>query len=190
MAEKETENTKKENKNAKWYIVKSSSGKENKTAELLKQRVRANNLEDQIIDVVVPVQEKIVIKAGKKKTIEERIFPGYILVQMEANDETIHLIRNTDGLVGFVGNVNNKRPTPLSKREVKSILEFSKVKQVPTYQASFAAGDAVKVVDGSFKDFVGTVQEVNEAKGQVTVLLSIFDRETPVQLDFLLVTKI
>lgn len=178
------------NKKAKWYIVKSSSGKENKTAELLKQRVRANNLEDQITDVVVPTQEKIVIKNGKKKTIEERIFPGYILVQMEADDETIHLIRNTDGLVGFVGNVNSKRPTPLSNKEVKGILEFTKVKQVPTYQASFSVGDAVKVVDGSFKDFVGTVQEVNEAKGQVTVLLSIFDRETPVQLDFLLVTKI
>lgn len=181
----------KKNKNLQWYILKSSSGKENKTAELLKQRVRATNIEDQITEVVVPMQEKIVIKAGKKSTIQERIFPGYVLVQMEATDDTIHLVINTEGIAGFVGNFKKgKMPIPLSDKEVKGILEFTKVKQLPTYQSQFQKGDAVKVVDGPFKEFVGTVQEINETKGQVTILLSIFDRETPVQLDFLQVNKI
>ncbi len=181
----------KSNKKLKWYILKSASGKENKTAELLKQRVRATNLEDKITEVVVPLQEKIVIKGGKKSSIQERIFPGYVLVQMEPTDDTVHLVINTEGIAGFVGNYKKgKLPTPLSENEVKGILEFTKVKQAPTYQAQFADGDAVKVVDGPFKEFVGTVKEVNETKGQVTILLSIFGRETPVQLDFLQVIKI
>ena len=187
----ETEKVTKKNKNLKWYIVKSNSMKEKSTAELLKQRVAANNLEDKITEIVVPTQEKIVIKKGQKNTIEERIFPGYILVQMEVNDETLHLVRNTDGIKGFVGaSTNSKKPSHLSDKEVKGILEFTKVKQEPTYQSDLSVNDTVKVVDGPFKEFVGTVQEVNGAKQQVTVLLSIFGRETPVQLDFLQVSKI
>lgn len=185
MAEKE-KNTKK----LKWYILKSISGQEKKTAELLKTRITANNLEESISEVIVPMQEKIVIKRGKKQTVEERIFPGYVLVHMIANDETLHLVRNTDGIQGFVGSTVNKQPTPLSEKEVKGILEFTKVKQTPTYQAQYSVGDAVKVVNGPFKEFVGTIQEVSESKGQVTVLLSIFGRETPVQLDFLEVNAI
>ncbi len=182
---------KKINTKLKWYIVKSSSGKENSVANLLQTRVRANNLEDSVADVVVPTQEKIIIKRGKKQTIQERIFPGYILVQMDVNDETLHLVRNTEGVQGFVGySTENNRPKPLSDKEVEGILAFTQVKQAPTYQSNFDDGDAVKVVEGPFKDFVGTVQEVNVSKGQVTVLLSIFGRETPVQLDFLQVTKI
>jgi len=179
------------NKNLKWYVLKSTAGKENKTAELLKQRVRANGMDNLIAEVVVPTQEKIVIKRGKKQTIEEKIFPGYILVEMDVNDETLHLVRNTDGVLGFIGySATTKKPTPLTEKQVTGILEFTKVKQLPTFQAKYASSDAVKVTDGPFKDFVGTVQEVNEAKGQVTVLLSIFGRETPVQLDFLQVSKI
>jgi transcriptional antiterminator NusG len=179
------------NKNLKWYIVKASSGQETKTAELLKQRIKANNLEEKLVEVIVPMQEKIVIKKGKKQTIEERIFPGYVLIHMEVTDDTLHLVRNTDGIQGFIGSAaNSKKPTPLSDKEVRGILEFTKVKQLPTYQSAFNVNDAVKVTDGPFKEFIGTVQEVNESKGQVTVLLSIFGRETPVQLDFLQVTKI
>lgn len=177
--------------NQKWYIVGSTSGKENSTAKLLKQRVKANNLDEQITEVVVPTQEKIVIQRGKKKTIEERIFPGYILIKMDANDDTLHLVRNTEGVSGFVGMTSNaKRPSPLSEKEAQGILAFTQVKQEATYSTQLNIGDAVKVVEGPFKDFVGTIQDINNAKGQVTVLLSIFDRDTPVQLDFLQVTNI
>ncbi|MCA9387348.1 transcription termination/antitermination factor NusG [Candidatus Dojkabacteria bacterium] len=187
----EPEKAKKENKDAKWYIVKAISGKENSTALLLKQRISATGLDDIISEVVVPTQDKIVIKKGKKETKNERIFPGYILVHMNPTEEALHLVRNTDGVQGFIGyNQRTRKPTPLKEHEVKGILEFTKVKQAPTYQSKFNINDTVKVNDGPFKEFIGTVQEVNEAKGQVTVLLSIFGRETPVQLDFLKVTHI
>ncbi len=173
-----------------WYIVSSSSGKENKTALLIKQRVKANNLDEYITEVLAPMQEKIIIKRGKKQTIEERIFPGYILIHMAINDDTLHLVRTTEGVLGFVGmTTNSKTPTPLNPKEVEGILAFTQVKQSPTYQTKFILGDVVKVNEGPFKDFIGTIQDINESKGQVTVLLSIFDRETPVQLDLLQITK-
>lgn len=185
------EEVKTKNNKLKWYIVKSTSGKEKSVAGLLEQRVKANDLTNRISEIVVPTQEKIVIKRGKKQTVQERIFPGYILVQMEVSDETLHLVRNTEGVQGFVGYSEvNKKPKPLNEKEVEGILAFTRVKQSPVFEASFMDGDAVKVVDGPFKDFVGTVKEVNPAKGQVSVLLSIFGRETPVQLDFLQVNKI
>src|SRR5688500_3897520 len=174
----------KNEKDFKWYIIRSNSGKEKSIGEQLKQRVRANDLEDVITEVVVPTQEKIVIKRGKKQTVGERIFPGYILVKMKISDEATHLIINTEGVLGFIGtSAQTKKPTPLSEKEAGRIMEFMKVKQMQTYQSKYAIKDAVKVVDGPFKDFVGTVQEINESKGQVTVLLNIFGRETPVQLD-------
>jgi transcriptional antiterminator NusG len=170
-----------------WYIVNSYSGHENKVANQIKQRVIANAMEDLIPEVVVPTQEKIVAVSGKKRTIKEKLFPGYILVKLVMDDQTWHLIRNTDGVVGFVG--VGKRPTPLSEKEVRAIISFMDIKQ-PSYQASFKVGDAVKVTDGPFQDFVGSIKEINEDKGQVTVLLSIFGRETPVFLDFLQVSKL
>jgi transcriptional antiterminator NusG len=179
------------NDKLKWYIVASSSGKENKTAELIKQRIKANNYEDKITDVVVPTQEKIVIKRGKKQTVEERIFPGYILVKMLPGEETFYLIRNTEGVTGFVGTTaKSKVPTPLNPKEVEGILAFTQVKQSPVFDAKYQIGEAVKVIEGPFKDIVGTVREINEAKGQVTVLLSMFGQDVPVQLDFLQVSKI
>lgn len=179
-------------KDAKWYVVSSSSNKENKTAELIKQRIRANNLDEFVFEVIVPTQKKIVIKKGKKETVEERFLPGYILIQMVPTEDVVHIIRNTEGVVGFLGmTANSKTLTPLDKSfNVDSILNLSKTTQAPVYSSRFEVNDAVKVVDGPFKDFVGNVQEVNEAKGQVTVLLSVFGRETPVHLDFLQVNKI
>ncbi len=175
----------------KWFIISSSSGKENRTGELIKQRIKANNYEELITEVIVPMQEKIVIKRGKKVTVEDRILPGYILVKMIPTDETLQLIRNTEGVSGFVGTTAKaNNPTPLSPKEVEGILAFMKIKQSPTFDAKFTISEAVKVVEGPFKDFIGTIQEINEAKGQVTVLLSIFGQETPVQLDFLQVSKI
>lgn len=181
----------KTNDNLRWYIVASSSGKENKTAELIKQRIKANNYEEKVTDVIVPTQEKIVIKRGKKQTIEERIFPGYILVKMSPDEETFYLVRNTEGVTGFVGTTaKSKVPTPLNPKEVEGILAFTKVKQAPVFDNKFQIGEAVKVIEGPFKDIVGTVREINESKGQVTVLLSMFGQDVPVQLDFLQVSKI
>ncbi|MDQ6985368.1 MAG: transcription termination/antitermination protein NusG [Candidatus Dojkabacteria bacterium] len=192
VSEVENEEKKeKKNRKLKWYIVKSHSSKEKSIAEQLRQRVKANDLDDKITEVIVPTQEKIVIQRGKKKTVDERIFPGYILVRMEVTPDTLHVVRNTDGVLGFIGSSSySKKPTPLSQKEVDAVMAFMKVKQMPTYASAFIVNDPVKVTDGPFKDFVGTVQEINENKGQVTVLLSIFGRETPVQLDFLQVTKI
>ena len=140
-----------------------------------------------MVDVVVPTQEKIVVKSGKKKTIQEKIFPGYILINMIMDDNTWHVVRNTQGVTGFVG--INKKPTPLSPKEVKGIMEFMEVQQ-PSFEASFEVGDSVKVLDGPFSEFMGSISEINEGKGQVKVLLSVFGRETPIVLDFLQVTKI
>jgi transcriptional antiterminator NusG len=171
----------------KWYIVNTYSGHENKVAQQIEQRVKANGLDEEVAEVLVPIQEKIVAKEGKKKTIEEKIFPGYVLIKMIMNDQTWHIIRNTEGVTGFVG--PSKKPTPLNEDEVKAILAFTSVQQT-AYQASFRVGEAVRVTDGPFKDFVGRIEEINESKGQLTVLLSIFGRETPVQLDFLQVTNL
>lgn len=175
------------NDKQKWYIVSVYSGQEKRVANQIKQRTKANNLEDSIIEVLVPVQNKIVVSEGKKRTVEEKFLPGYVFVEMEMNDKTWQIIRNTEGVTAFVG--TEKKPTPLSPDEVKRILAFMKVEQ-PSYQANFSVGDAVKVLDGPFTDFIGTISEINDDKGQVTVLLSVFGRETPVFLDFLQITRL
>jgi len=175
------------NELTKWYVINTYSGHEKKVAQQIEQRVKANGMEDEVTEILVPTQEKIVAKDGKKRTIEDRIFPGYVLIKMIMNDQTWHLIRNTEGVTGFIG--TSKKPSPLAEKEVQAIMAYTEVKQ-QTYQASFKVGDSVRVMDGPFKDFVGAIQEINEGKGQVTVLLSIFGRETPVQLDFLKVTNL
>lgn len=178
---------KKISKDQKWFIVNTYSGHEARIATQLKARIKANSMEHLITKVLVPTQDKIVITKGKKKTVKEKIFPGYVLIKMELNTDSWPVVRNTEGVIGFVGTGN--KPTPLNPDELKSILAFTKVKQ-PTYQTSFANGDAVKVFDGPFKDFVGSISEINQDKGQVKVLLSVFGRETPVVLDFLQVKKL
>jgi transcription termination/antitermination protein NusG len=190
--EKTKKTTKKKKKktesdNQKWYIVNTYSGHENRVATQLDARIKANSMEKLISEVSVPTQDKIVVTKGKKKTVKEKIFPGYVLVKMDLNNDTWPIVRNTEGVVGFVGTGN--KPTPLTKKELKSIMAFTEVTQ-PTYQTSFTVGDAVKVVDGPFKDFVGSINEINQDKGQVKVLLSVFGRETPVVLDFLQVKKL
>ncbi|BCX13815.1 MAG: transcription termination/antitermination protein NusG [Candidatus Dojkabacteria bacterium] len=199
MSEKDTEknlneqintekNTNKKGEKYRWYIINGKSGQEKKIAKLIEQRIVANNLEDNVASIVVPTQEKIVIKKGKKQTVEERVYPGYILIKMVATEEVLHIIRNTEGVRGFIGSVSHShKPTPLTDKEIES---FTQIKQPTTYQSPFSINDAVKVVDGPFKDFVGSIQNINESKGQVTVLISMFGREVPVELDFLQVTKI
>lgn len=174
-------------KDAAWYVVHTYSGHENKVAATLKQKIEASRLEDKIFDVLVPTQEKIEIREGKKVKFRERIFPGYILVQMKLDDQSWYAVRSTAGVTGFVG-IGNK-PTPLAEEEVKTIQRFSKM-EAPTYKASFSVGEAIKIIDGPFADFIGTIDEINEEKGKLKVLVSIFGRETPVELDFLQASKL
>lgn len=178
---------KKKVKGAEWYFINTYSGHEQKVKNQLEARIKTNKMDDQIVEVLVPQQDKIVVRKGKKETKKQKVFPGYILINMKLNDETSHLVKNTEGVIGFIGPKN--QPTPLSDEEVKKILAFTEVKQ-PTYHSAFAIGDAVKIVDGPFADFVGSINEINQDKGQVKVLLSVFGRETPVVLDFLQVKKL
>ncbi len=176
-----------ENKKARWYVVHTYSGHENKVAETLKQRADTLNLTHQILKVLIPTQEKIQIKRGQRKTIREKIFPGYMLVYLELSDQAWLAVRTTQGVTGFVG-IGNK-PTPLPKHEVETIQKYIS-QGAAQYKAEFVEGEAVKITDGPFNDFLGTVQSIDEDKGNVEVLVSIFGRETPVELDFLQVQKI
>ncbi len=171
----------------KWYIVHTYSGHENKVGKTLMQRVQSMGYEDRIFDAIVPTRETIRIRAGKKEKIKEKIFPGYIFVNMDLTDESWILVRTTPGVTSFVGAEN--KPTPISDAEVAAIIEFVDRKE-PVYKAQFSVGEAVKINDGPFLDFLGTVESIDQEKGKIKVLVSIFGRETPVELDFLQVTKI
>ena len=176
-----------ENKKARWFVIHTYSGHENKVAEALKQRAETLGLTDKILRVLIPLQEKIQIKRGQRKKINEKIFPGYMLVYMEMSDDAWLAVRTTQGVTGFVG-VSTK-PTPLPKHEVEAIQKYI-TQTAPQYKAEYVEGEAVKIVDGPFNDFLGTVKSINEEKGKVEVLVSIFGRETPVELDFLQVQKV
>lgn len=172
---------------ARWYVVHTYSGHENKVAETLKQRAFTMDLQDKILEMLIPTQEKIQIKRGKKQTVKEKIFPGYMLVKMILIDESWLAVRTTQGVTGFVG-VGNK-PTPLPQREVETIQKYM-AQGAPTYKSNFSLGEAVKIVEGPFTDMLGTIDKVDEEKGKVIVLVSIFGREAPVELDFLQVAKV
>ncbi|MEK7595693.1 MAG: transcription termination/antitermination protein NusG [Patescibacteria group bacterium] len=177
----------KENPDAKWYVVHTYSGHEQKVAITLKQRVESFGFQDRICQVLVPTHEKIVINEGKKRKVDEHIFPGYILVNMVMADDTWHAVRSTTGVTGFVG--MGTTPTPLPDAEVKNIMKFMRM-EAPKFEAKFRVGDSVKVVDGPFRDILGKVDEVNEEQGKVKVLISVFGREVPTELDFLQVTPL
>lgn len=179
------ENT--EEKRARWYIVHTYSGHENKVAKTLMQRVDAMGFKDRILDVLVPTKEIVKVRGGKKETVKEKIFAGYIFVNMILGDEAWILVRTTPGVTSFVGAEN--KPTPVRDDEVEAILKFTEMK-TPTYKSAFSMGEAVKITDGPFSDFLGSVESIDEEKGKVKVLVSIFGRETPVELDFLQVSKI
>ncbi len=175
------------NRKAKWYVIHTYSGHENKVANALQQRAETLGLTDKIIEILIPLQEKIQIKRGQRKTVNEKIFPGYMLVKMEMSDQSWLAVRTTQGVTGFVG-VSTK-PSPLPKHEVEAIQQYM-TQAAPQYKAEFVEGEAVKIVDGPFNDMLGTVSHINEEKGKVEVLVSIFGRETPVELDFLQVQKV
>ena len=172
---------------AKWYIVHTYAGHENKVARSLKQRMEAMGFEDRIFDIIVPTKDTIKVSGGKKETVKEKIFPGYVLVKMILDDESWFLVRSTQGVTSFIGAAS--KPTPISEKEVEAIQKFMQ-QATPTFQTNFTIGEAVKITDGPFTDFLGTVDKIDEARGKVHVLVSIFGRETPVELDFLQVKKI
>jgi len=172
---------------SRWYVVHTYSGHEGKVAKTLQQRAASFGLVEQINEILVPTQEKIVINEGRKRKVDERLFPGYVMVHMVMNDQTWFLVRSTAGVTGFVG--TGDRPTPISESEVTSILKFIKMEQ-PKFEAKFLVGDGVKIIDGPFADFIGKVDEVNDDQGKVKVLVSVFGRETPIELDFLQVTPL
>ncbi len=172
---------------ARWYVVHTYSGHENKVAATLKQKIESERLENNILDILVPMQDKIEIRGGKKIEAKEKIFPGYILIKMIMDEESWLAVRSTPGVTGFVG--MGQKPTPISDSEVESIVNFTKIAQ-PSFKQVFVIDDPVKIIDGPFADFIGKIDSVDEEKGKVRVLVSIFSRETPVELDFLQVQKL
>lgn len=182
-----SENLKSDQDQGLWYVVHTYSGHESKAAAALKQRVAAMNLSLKIFDILVPTRNIVVVRHGKKEETKEKIFPGYILVRMILDDESWLAVRTTQGVTAFVGMGN--KPTPISDKEVQAIMKFMQL-EAPKFKTKFSKGEAVKIVDGPFADFLGTIDQIDEEKGKVKVLVSIFGRETPVELDFLQIRKL
>lgn len=176
-----------EEKQPRWYIVHTYSGHENKVAKTLMQRVDAMGFTGRILDVLVPTKEVVKVRGGKKETVKEKIFAGYIFVKMILDDEAWVLVRTTPGVTSFVGAQN--KPTPVRDDEVAAIQAFVDQKE-PVYKAGFSVDEPVKITDGPFADFLGTIESIDESKGKAKVLVSFFGRETPVELDFLQISKI
>lgn len=171
----------------RWYAIHTYSGYENAVARNLRQRIESLGMQNQIFDVVVPTEKKIRVKGGKRVTEEERIYPGYVLVEMIVNDESWYVVRNTPRVTGFVG--SGTQPVPLTEAEYNALVKRMSVDTVK-HKVDLTPDDAVVIVDGPFKDLEGKVGEVDEGSGKVKVLVSMFGRETPVELDFLQVKRI
>ncbi len=171
----------------RWYVLHTYSGYEENVTRNLKQRIESMDMEDKIFDVLVPTETKIKIKNGKRTTTREKIFPGYVLVNMIVTDDSWYVVRNTPNVTGFVG--SGTTPTPISDEEIKELQRRMGVEE-PTYKVDVSVGTPVKITDGPFKDFEGKISEIDESKGKVKVLISLFGRETPVELDSLQIKKL
>jgi len=171
----------------RWYVIHTYSGYENKVKTNLEHRIHSMDMGDKIFQVLVPTEEEIEIKNGKRHPVERKVYPGYVLVEMNMGDDSWYVVRNTPGVTSFVG--MGTTPTPLSDAEVKAILRQIKL-DAPKYKVAFTKGEAVRVTDGPFTDLHGVVDEVNPERNKVKVLVSIFGRETPVELDFLQIEKL
>ena len=169
-----------------WYVIHCYSGYENKVRHNLEQRIETMGMKDRIFDVVIPTQEEIEVKDGKRRTVERHIFPGYVLVNMLLTEESWYVVRNTPGVTGFVGMGNN--PTPLRPEEVSQIIKRMEA-EAPTVKVTYKVGERVRIIDGPFNDFRGVVSEIDMERTKVRVMVSFFGRETPVELDFLQVEK-
>jgi transcription termination/antitermination protein NusG len=170
-----------------WFVIHCYSGYENKVRHNLEQRVESMGMKGQIFDVVVPTEEEIEVKDGKRRTVERRVFPGYLLVQMIMTEDSWYVVRNTPGVTGFVGMGNV--PTPLRPEEVAQILRRMEA-EAPKVKVTFKPGQKVRIVDGPFNDFIGTVAEIDMDRTKVRVMVNFFGRDTPVELDFLQVEKV
>jgi len=170
----------------RWYVVHCYSGYEAKVRHNLEQRVETMGMKAKIFDVVIPTEEEIEVKDGKRRTVERHVFPGYILVQMLMDEDSWYVVRNTPGVTGFVGMGNE--PTPLRPEEVQQIIRRMEA-EAPRVKVTYKAGQRVRIIDGPFNDFIGTVDEIDMERAKVRVMVSFFGRETPVELDFLQVEK-
>ena len=170
-----------------WYVIHTYSGYEDAVAKNLKQRVESLGMEDKIFNVLVPKEKKIKIKNGKRKVVEEKIYPGYVLVEMIVTDDSWYIVRNTPNVTGFVG--VGTTPVPISAKEVETLKKRTGV-ETPQYKIEAKVGDSVKIIDGLFKDFDGKVSEIDEERGKVKVLVNMFGRDTPVELDSLQIKKL
>jgi len=170
-----------------WYVIHTYSGYEDAVAKSLRQRVESLDMEDKIFDVLVPKEKKIKIKSGKRKTVEEKIYPGYVLVEMIVTDDSWYVVRNTPNVTGFVG--VGTTPVPISQKEIEVLKERTGV-ETPQYKIEAKVGDSVKIIDGPFKDFDGRVSGVDEERGKIKVMVNMFGRDTSVELDSLQIKKL
>jgi transcription termination/antitermination protein NusG len=181
------EDERKPESDKEWYVVHCYSGYENKVRHAIEQRIETMGMRDKIFDVIVPTEEEIEVKDGKRRKVERRVFPGYILVQMKMDEDSWYVVRNTPGVTGFVGMGND--PTPLRQEEVKTIMDRME-SDVPNVKVTFKVGQKVRIIDGPFNDFIGTVAAIDPDKSKVRVMVNFFGRDTPVELDFLEVEKV
>lgn len=189
MSDDVNENSKVAPSKMRWYVVQAFSGYEKQVQKSLKEHILREELEDQFGSILVPTEEVVEMKSGQKRTSERKFFPGYVLVQMEMNDETWHLVKNVPRVSGFVGGVGNK-PIPISEKEAQEIIrQMTDSENNPKMKFSFAPGEIVRIVEGPFKDFNGTVEDVNYEKSKLSVSVAIFGRPTPLELDFNQVEK-
>lgn len=173
----------------KWYIIHVYSGFESKVKKSLEERIATSPHRDKFAEVIVPIEQVVELVKGKRKTTPRKFYPGYILVRMELTDETWHIVNNIDKVTGFLG--GREKPAPLSDEEAGLILNRMEAgTQTPKPKYLFEAGDEIRIIDGPFTNFIGAVEEINPEKGKIRVLVSIFGRATPVELDFVQVTKI
>ena len=170
-----------------WYAIHTYPASEDTVAENLKQRIESLDKKDTIFNILVPKEKKIKIKGGKRYVVEEKIYPNYVFVEMVVTDDSWYVVRNTPRVTGFIG--AGITPIPIADEEIKKLLKRTAVEE-PTYKIEVEVGDAVKITDGPFKDFDGKISEVDQSRGKVKVLVNMFGRETPVELDFLQVKKI
>lgn len=183
----------KEQKEARWYIIHTYSGQEERIKKNLEQRIETMDVRDRIFRVVIPTEEEIEIKEGKRRSVPRKVFPGYVLVQMIMDDHSWSVVRNTPGVTGFVSAEDEKekrpKPVPLKQSEVDAILKQME-SETPRVRVGFNKGQSVRITDGPFAEFIGVVDEIHPDRGKIRILVSFFGRETPVELDFLQVEKI
>jgi transcription termination/antitermination protein NusG len=172
----------------RWYVIHTYSGYENKVEQNLRHRIDSMEMQDQIFLVVVPTEEEIELKKGERRTVKKKVFPGYVLVQMKLTDDSWYVVRNTPGVTGFVGMGN--KPTPLEDAEVRAILKQMEPSPDKKVRVNYSVGNAVKITDGPFTDFEGTVEAIDEKNERVKVTVSFFGRDMPVELDFLQVVRL